>query len=519
MKELSAIFVPTKNAVQQAWKGPVIAALLFLLMTAWLGTAWLCDDAFITFRTVDNFIHGYGMRWNSTERVQSFTHPLWFLLISGLYRITGELFFSPLALSIGISGLSAYLLATLVGRSTIGAAIGLLLLLGSRAAIQYSTSGLENPLSHLLLVVLFWAALCAPSARCLPATAASAALLLLNRLDLLFLIAPLFLITCWQSRSRRTLTTLVLCALPLLAWYLFAWIYFGTPFPNTAYAKLQTGVPRADLVQQGLLYLRNSISTDLVTLPTIALGMGLGALMQRRAQALSLGIVLMLMYVVWIGGDFMSGRFLTPVFMIALCLVVQFVEQRCQGGASQRKFLVTAASAVMAAILLHLAGIGDPETHYDKRLAVRCIDRWGIADEWGCFQPWSSPWRMYKHSIRPDNLWAQAGVQAKALAETPLVWPYIGYFGFFAGANVHIVDPFGLADALLARLPRSNAFPFRPGHVRRAIPAGYLETLKSGKNQIEDPEIAKLYETVYLLTRAPLFDADRLRALVWLPKR
>ena len=36
-------------------------------------TAWLTEDAFITFRTVDNFINGYGLTWNTGERVQAYT--------------------------------------------------------------------------------------------------------------------------------------------------------------------------------------------------------------------------------------------------------------------------------------------------------------------------------------------------------------------------------------------------------------------------------------------------------------
>jgi hypothetical protein len=39
-------------------------------------TAWICDDAYITFRTIDNFINGYGLRWNIAERVQTYTNPL-----------------------------------------------------------------------------------------------------------------------------------------------------------------------------------------------------------------------------------------------------------------------------------------------------------------------------------------------------------------------------------------------------------------------------------------------------------
>ena len=42
-----------------------------------LQSAWLCDDAYITYRTVDNFVSGLGLRWNPIERVQAYTHPLW----------------------------------------------------------------------------------------------------------------------------------------------------------------------------------------------------------------------------------------------------------------------------------------------------------------------------------------------------------------------------------------------------------------------------------------------------------
>ncbi len=32
------------------------------------------DDAYITYKTVYNFINEYGLRWNIAERVQSYTH-------------------------------------------------------------------------------------------------------------------------------------------------------------------------------------------------------------------------------------------------------------------------------------------------------------------------------------------------------------------------------------------------------------------------------------------------------------
>ncbi len=77
----------------------LIAAALALFLLELIRTAWVCDDAYITFRTVDNFVHGYGLRWNVDERVQGFTHPLWMLVVSLAYVVTREAYFTAIALA------------------------------------------------------------------------------------------------------------------------------------------------------------------------------------------------------------------------------------------------------------------------------------------------------------------------------------------------------------------------------------------------------------------------------------
>src|SRR5262245_21524173 len=43
--------------------------------------AWVSEDAFITFRYVANVLAGHGPVFNVGERVQGYTHPLWFILL------------------------------------------------------------------------------------------------------------------------------------------------------------------------------------------------------------------------------------------------------------------------------------------------------------------------------------------------------------------------------------------------------------------------------------------------------
>lgn len=116
-------------------------------------TAWLAEDAFITFRTVDNFINGYGLTWNIGERVQAYTHPLWMFLVSACYFATREISLTTMFLSLAVSSTAVWIFVRNVADSA-WAALGVLVIIASRAFIDYSTSGLENPLTHLLLALL-----------------------------------------------------------------------------------------------------------------------------------------------------------------------------------------------------------------------------------------------------------------------------------------------------------------------------------------------------------------------------
>ncbi|MGK0358704.1 MAG: arabinofuranosyltransferase, partial [Bradymonadia bacterium] len=62
-------------------------------------SAWVAEDAYITLRTVDNVLNGHGLTWNAGERVQSYTHPLWMMLLTLGHWISGEAYFTALTVS------------------------------------------------------------------------------------------------------------------------------------------------------------------------------------------------------------------------------------------------------------------------------------------------------------------------------------------------------------------------------------------------------------------------------------
>jgi arabinofuranosyltransferase len=109
--------------------------------------------------------------------------------------------------------------------------------------------------------------------------------------------------------------------------------------------------------------------------------------------------------------------------------------------------------------------------------------------------------------------WVQHGLALRQNGKSVAQEENIGFVGYYAGPGVYLVDVYALSDPLLARLPIPDPLHWRVGHFERALPAGYLETLKSGTDQLKDPKLAAFYEKLSLITRAPLWGLARLRAI------
>lgn len=471
-------------------------------------SAWIHDDAYITFRTVDNFVQGYGLRWNAVERVQTYTHPLWMLLVSACYAITREVYFTVVGVSLALSMAAVYLVAFGMARSTATACLATFVLMSSSAFVDYSTSGLENPLTHVLsasFLVLWFTRDMSP--RLLGVLAAIAALGAVNRMDTLLLYLPMLGYGLRQVPWRRGLVALACGVLPLVLWAGFSLVYYGFLFPNTAYAKLfAAGVSGGELARHGWYYFQNSARHDPLTLLAIGAGITLGLSSRDRRQAAVVGgLAAYLAYIVYIGGDFVSGRFLSAPLLGAVAVL------------SQRQVPSRTLVAALGGLVL-VAGLmaSDPpllRTAAAGSEGKPLMDAHGIADERAYYYPYSGLLRALQGVTVASHPWARAGLEARQRPASVEVRGDIGYFGFYAGPAVHVVDIWGLADPLIARLPARTDVRWRIGHFTRTIPAGYTETLATGHNQIADRDIALLYDRLALITRGPLFDAHRLAAI------
>ena len=125
-------------------------------------------------------------------------------------------------------------------------------LIFSWAFCDYMTSGLENPLSYLLVSILLMLLFQENFQQHLRTIFGVLALLVLNRLDYGLLFLPLAIILMISCRSMTGVMRVIWPGtLLILLWLAFSTIYFGTPFSNTFYAKLNADYPKVEVLQKG----------------------------------------------------------------------------------------------------------------------------------------------------------------------------------------------------------------------------------------------------------------------------
>lgn len=508
MVETKVTSVPSNEILRRF---PTLRSLgllsLLVFFIAVLRRAWMSDDAFITLRQVDNLVNGRGFVYNVGERVQGFTNPLWALVISIPYKLSEEALVTTTLTCVTASVLYGWLLVFKAAPDRRIGALVLFLLCFCKGFIDFSTSGLENPLSHVLLLAVAMS-YCADTPSVFRVSLFSA-LAVVNRMDSAVLVTPMLIGTVLSAPPGKRWKPLLLGQLPALAWFGFALIYYGFPFPNTAYAKLNATIPKREMWGQGVAYVLDTVYNDAVS--AIVLLLALLATVSAVQQVARLRVVLFsvvcgVFYVISVGGDFMAGRFLTPAVSLAAFVVARV--------GSQWAVVPTMIpwSAGFTAILVCVAPFSPFRDEPNRERNE--IPAHGIANE--------RAWYMHLdqvglHMNLRKKAWQtghyEGGKQAKARGDTVVVAGNIGMFGMGAGPTVHILDPLALTEPLLARIPFKYHPHWRPGHLGRDIPAGYEDTLKKGENVITDPCIHEFYEQLRTVVRGPLFSQARFKAM------
>ncbi|WP_235900512.1 flagellar motor control protein ZomB [Lolliginicoccus suaedae] len=326
----------------------ILVAGLFAL-GAWQ-RRWISDDGLIVLRTIRHLIAGNGPVFNAGERVEANTSTLWtYLVYMGTWipgaGPEGVVLVLALALSVAAIVLAVMGGARLYSGTSSASFLlpaGVIAYIAVPPARDFATSGLESGLVIAWIALLWWLMLgwarqprAEARSTILVAFVAGLGPLVRPELAVLGGLAILLLLSADVRWRFRALLIAAAGALPV-AYQIFRMGYYGLPFPNTAVAKDAGG----SRWSQGWLYFQDLVGPYLLWLPLAAMAIGgIAAWLLVRSQRGSeqpapqrsrsrsraavvalflLNGILLGIYVVRVGGDFMHGRTLLPVLFTLL---------------------------------------------------------------------------------------------------------------------------------------------------------------------------------------------------------
>ncbi|MEO5761249.1 MAG: hypothetical protein ABIR28_02965 [Vicinamibacteria bacterium] len=418
----------------------------------------MADDAYITFRHIAQFLAGNGLTYNTLEHVEGFTHPLWAVLLCIFGWLGAPI--SGTAVTMDLLCASALLLA-IAWRDQENGPLAVALLVSCSGFIDFATSGLETPMTMLLIYIAY-------RTRSLVDTPVRAGIALglayLCHPDVAVLaLGPMILFSIeaqrrgWRQSRAAILRFGVSLASAPIAWHIFRLWYYGDVLPNTYYAK-----NGGSYWSQGLAYVMDfatyaplSAAGFLLVggLAIVDLSRGAGLERWRRSAGI-MAIVVHMTAITRVGGDFMGFRLLLPDLAVVAALTASVLTPLVA------KVRLPIQAALMAAALWAL--FVQPVPPHERGLIVN--ERLNFASAY------TNPADAF--TGRPRHLWWNEGRLFRAFQECVgdpsmiVEYPNIGYYGVALGTRASLIDGNGLVDRFVARnwaarkgLPRG-----RPGH-------------------------------------------------------
>lgn len=509
--------------------------------------SWQADDYWIGNRQIEQFFAGNGFRWNPHERVQLFTSILDFFLRVFVRALTEDYFWINAIKVIFFNALTLVLLHRLL-KSIRKWAVAVLLLVASNSYMDHAWSGMENHVGYALLVgfLLCWQAVFAPEQT--PAMQRRALL----RLFAFASIAPFFrhdsismiwiptLSTLWFLRHllsvKHFIILLLVIGTPIGLWSLFATYYFGFPFPLTAYFKLGGGLDRITIIYNGLYYYRFTLVNDAPTLVLIFFAVGWllfrGKLQDRLLAA---GMVLYALYILNSGADYMGGRFISYLYILAVAVLMArwdaiaalLVASKSSNKKRKTKKMGAGLRAAIASTPFSLGAFALvwmvflPHTPLNSAWVHHKADPTtvgGISDERAAYHKGSSigdyiAYLKDEVDIYPNHPSARLGKNVLARIDVPVLHVCdMGMAPFFGRLEQKMIDVYGYSDPLQARLPGLNP---RPSHMIRRLPAGYLESVANDDARLHDKPLNEFYTRLRRVTQEPLEFSWQRFADIW----
>ena len=234
------------------WSLVFLAVIAFVVPIAYaLYTGHTWEDYFITFRHSANLVHGLGLVYNPGERVHGFTSPLGVLLPAFFYAITGAKDYLPalwlfrIASAFAFAGACVLLVKLMLRagcRGWTAALLACIVILDAKS-VAFSANGQETGFMLLFLAWSLYAAFDPRGIRIWQIGVAWAGLQWTRPDGCVYIVlcsAGLLFLARRDQRKKIVISLIkaaVICAVLYAPWFIFAWVYYGSPVPNTVRAK------------------------------------------------------------------------------------------------------------------------------------------------------------------------------------------------------------------------------------------------------------------------------------------
>ena len=505
----------------------------FALIT--LIVSWNSDDAYHAYIMAENLVTGKGFVYNVGYRVTASTCPLYTLITAFQYLLMGKshMFFAGIISGVIFSSAAVYVMLFKICKSKAQIVSSFCCLLFSYCFMTFTTAGLENSLLFFLSAIFFHLFFQNEEfdRKNLFLLALVLGLAALTRMDavLLFVPAICFGFLFCSSVSFGKKVAVGLCGLlPFIGWLIFSLIYYGYLFPNTMYIKLNTGFPEADYIARGFDFLYRSFCADpgLLLAPAILIIM---SVVSKNAKLIfmSMGCLLYICYVIYIGGDFMLGRHLTVPYFIAIQGVLYglnfFASKEDNKSANRYPDYVLPVLAAVGLIFFVFVRPLATKNLYDKTFDSTVT---GVSDERSYYIKSTGLVNRYLNSLfGTDVLKEEYYNEVVALSYEWLrsenmagtIVPYLsGITNYYVqrDGNLYLTDPFGLMDPLLSHLPAVRENAWRTGHMQREIPDGYFQSVETGTNMIVNESLHEYYDKILMIVTGDIWNRERFETII-----
>jgi len=501
-----------------------VAPLVAFVFASWAHRNIL-DDGFIYLRVVHQVTAGHGPVYNMGERVEAFTSPLWLGALS-IADLIAPIRLEWIAVVMGIAATVGGLVLSVLGSAklirqhepeALLVPFGVLVLVALTPMWFYATSGLETGLVFLWMGLSLWmlASWSSSGTRMKHLSGTVLGLGWLVRPELaVYSVAFLAVVLAvqWRVDTWRDRVKFLAAALALpVAYQVFRMGYYGTVVANTAIAKEGTRINWS----WGWSYLKDFVSAYWFIVPLlivfaggyVPLARGLRRGSHPRAVwvlwAFPVAAALNAFYIVAVGGDYEHARLLLPA-VFALCTPIAAVP-------ATRQYIGAFAAApwVIAAVFV----LRPPQLVLGSTYFTPPVGRVTTNDSgWGGGSAKLAQFTdngLYLQ-VLPRLVFYRAEFPLASTVRQPEAAIFaIGVVPYAAGNRLHVVDLFGLADPISARLKvpttTSGLLPY-PGQ-EKPLPNPWIAARTAAPDaQIDDTTFLNQNNSIIRRAKGAAFD-------------